>query len=81
MNNQSLRRHSQDIHRIYVTMARNLSYRATSRADSRDDRPPLEVRHELGISSYLSTLRKRQLALLHALWTTFTGRPLFPALA
>jgi transposase len=33
------------------------------------------------IRSYLSTLRKQQEALLHALWTTFMGRPLYPALA
>jgi transposase len=32
------------------------------------------------IRGYLSTLRKRRRALLHALQAVFTGRPLFPAL-
>jgi transposase len=32
------------------------------------------------IRGYLSTLRKRRQALLHALQSAFTGRPLFPAL-
>jgi transposase len=59
----------QDLHRFKVQQKVSSCFHADAGAEA-----------YCRIRGYVSTLRKRRQALLHALQTVFTGRPLLPAL-